>query len=130
MSRSTQAKLNRSNGHISVEHHDTDSPILPIAQIEKLHSFRPDRVDWVFDQTQLEAEYRRKHKNKVNNFIFIERFIGQICALAIGITGIVAGGYIALNGQPFAGASIAGVAIGSLAIVFLTGRIPRNKNPN
>jgi hypothetical protein len=67
---------------------------LPIAQIEKLHSFRADRVDWVFDQTQLEAEYRRKQRNKINNFVFVERLIGQICALAIGMAGIFVGGLL------------------------------------
>lgn len=45
----------------------------------------------------------------------------------IGASGIVGGAYVAINGQPAAGATIASLAITGLAAVFLTGR--RNKQP-
>lgn len=122
MSRSTHANLKGKHGDLTVHQHETDSPILPVAQIEQLHQFRPDRVDWVFEQTQAEAEHRRTESRRVNTFIFIERLIGQIFALLIGGTSILGGVYAAVHGQPEAGGTIAGLGITSLAAVFLTGR--------
>ena len=78
MSRSTHANLKGKHGDLTVLQHETDSPILPVAQIEQLHQFRPARVDWIFEQTQAEAEYRRTESHRVNTFIFIERLLGQI----------------------------------------------------
>jgi len=80
-------------------------------------------VDWVIQQTQAEAEFRRDSTKRVNAYVFIERLLGQIFALLIGVTGIGAGAYVAVHGsQPMAGATIASVAITGLAVVFLTGR--------
>ena len=121
-SKSTTARVRHRGGDLTVQQHETDSPILPVVQLEKLQQFKPDAVDWVINQTQIEAEHRRKEDKRVNTFIFIERIFGQIFALLIGLSGIGAGGYIALNGQPWAGATIASFAITGLAVVFLTGR--------
>jgi len=38
---------------VTVNDHETDSPII---QIEKLHAIRPDKVDWIFQQTEKDAE--------------------------------------------------------------------------
>ena len=122
MSKSTHANLKGKHGDLTVHQHETDSPVIPVAQIEQLHQFRPDRVDWIFEQTQAEAEYRRTEAHRVNTFIFIERLVGQVFALLIGVTGIVGGVYTAVRGQPTAGGTIAGWAITGLAAVFLTGR--------
>ena len=122
MGRSTTAKVSRRNGDLTLQQHDSDSPILPVAQLEQLSIFKPGAVDWVIQQTQIEAEYRRKETLRLNSFVLIERIIGQLCALIIGITGIISGSYVALNGQPGAGGTIATVALTGLAVVFLTGR--------
>lgn len=50
---------------------------------------------------------------------------GQVFALLIGLTAIITGGYVALNNQPGAGGTIAGLGITGLAAVFLTGRAPK-----
>jgi hypothetical protein len=42
-----------------------------------------------------------------------------LCGLVIGIGGIAWGSHVALQGQPWAGASIATVAIGSLAVAYV-----------
>jgi uncharacterized membrane protein len=107
---------------LTVQQHETDSPVIPIAQIEQLHQFRPDLVDWVFTQTQIEAEHRRSEVRRVNKFVFIERIIGQVFALLIGMAGVIGGVYAAINGQAWAGGTIASLAITGLAVVFLTGR--------
>lgn len=128
MAKSTHASVKSRHGDLTVQQHETDSPIIPVQQIEQLHQFRPDRVDWVFEQTQAEAEYRRIETHRVNTFVFIERLIGQICALLIGLSGIGGGVYTAVNGQPEAGGTIAGLAITGLAAVFLTGRAKQATN--
>ncbi|WP_367025785.1 hypothetical protein ABZN20_15120 [Methylococcus sp. ANG] len=123
MGRHTTANVReRSGKELTLQQHDTDSPIIPVAQIERLHQFRPDLVDWVFHQTQAEAEHRRTETRRVNTFVFVERLLGQIFALLIGLAGIVGGVYAAINGQPWAGGTIASLAITGLAAVFLTGR--------
>ena len=123
--RHTSAKVTKkSDGHseMSLSEHETDSPVLPVAQLERLHLFKPDAVDWVINQTQIESEHRRKETSRINGYIFAEHIIGQIFALVIGTIGIIAGSWVALNGQPWAGGTIATAAIGGLAVVFLTGR--------
>jgi len=123
MAKSTHASVKSRYGDLIVQQHESDSPIIPVQQIEQFHHFRPDRVDWIFEQTQAEAEYRRKETQRVNTFIFIERLIG--------LSGIGGGVYAAVHGQPEAGGTIAGLAITGLAAVFLTGRAkkPTNDTP-
>lgn len=120
--KSTTARVNRRDGEMTVQQHETDSPIIPVAQLEQLYKFKPDAVDWVIRQTQIEAEHRRAEDKRVNTYIFIDRTIGQVFAFLIGIGGVGGGSYVAVSGQPWAGATIASLAITGLAVVFLTGR--------
>jgi hypothetical protein len=100
MAKTTHASLRNRHGDLTVQQHDTDSPIIPVQQIQQLHDFRPDRVDWIFEQTQAEAEHRRKETHRINTFLFVERLIGQFFALFIGLSGISGGVYAAVHGQP------------------------------
>ncbi|TAN71040.1 MAG: hypothetical protein EPN17_02485 [Methylobacter sp.] len=120
----TTAKVNSDkNGHqLSIQQHETDCPILPVPQLEQLQSFKPEAVDWVIAQTQIEAEHRRSENIKVNQYTFIERILGQIFAFLIGLAGVCFGSYVALHGQPTAGGIIATSALAGLAGVFLSGR--------
>lgn len=123
--RHTNAKVTQKKGgdsELTLSQQETDSPILPVAQLERLSLFKPDAVDWIISQTQIEAEHRRKETSRVNGFIFAEHLIGQIFALIIGVSGIGAGSWVAVSGQPWAGGTIATAAITGLAVVFLTGR--------
>jgi len=120
--KSTTAKMSRRDGEFTIQQHETDSPILPVAQLEHLQKFKPDAVDWVIQQTLAESEFRRRETHRINTFIFAERLLGQIFSLLIGLAGITSGGYIAVQGQPWAGGTIATASITGLAVVFLTGR--------
>lgn len=121
MGKSITAGVRNKDGEAVVSQSETDTPILPVPQLERLHQFRPDIIDWVIQQTQIEAEYRREQKKKINKYVIIERTIGQVFAFLIGITGVLAGAYVAAHNQPWAGASIASVAISGLAVVFIKG---------
>lgn len=120
--RQTTAKVTQKDGELTLSQHETDSPIIPVAQLERLHAFKPEAVDWILEQTQIEADHRRKEEIRVNGFIFTEHILGQICALVVGLSGIIGGAWVAANGQPWAGATIATASITGLAIAFLTGR--------
>ena len=102
-----------------VQDNHSDAPLLPIAGIERLHAIRPDRVDWVFEQTQIEAETRRSEQTRINTFIFIERISGMLAALILGLCGIGGGIYAALQGHDWLGGVVATTVIGTLAVAFL-----------
>ena len=120
--KSTTARLNRRDGELTVSQHETDSPIIPVAQLERLQQFKPEAVDWVIAQTQIEAEHRRTQDRRINTYIFVERTLGQVFAFLIGMSGVIGGAYVAVHEQPWAGATIASLALTGLAVVFLTGR--------
>jgi len=127
MSRQTTAHVKGRSGEMVVQDNHSDAPLLPIAALERLHQIRPDRVDWVLDQTQIEAETRRKEQHRINTFVFCERMLGMLCALAIGACGILGGVYAALNGHDWLGGVIATATIGTLAVSFLHGKSKSEK---
>ncbi len=102
-----------------VQDNHSDAPLIPIAGIERLHAIRPDRVDWIFEQTQIEAETRRTEQNRINTFIFIERMGGIVASASMGICGVVGGVYLGLNGHDWLGGTIATATIATLAVAFL-----------
>lgn len=98
-----------------------ESPILPVDQLKQLHQIKPDAVDWVIKQTQIEAEHRREETSRVNGFILVEHFLGQVSTLALGVAGILGGSWVAVNGQPWAGIAIAAVVMAGLTFVYVAG---------
>jgi len=128
MSKTTRTDIKSKHLDFTLHQHETDSPIIPVVQLEKLHSFRPDLIDWIIRQTEIESDYRRKETAKLNGWIFLGRCVGQASALCIGLGGIFGGTYAAVHNQPWAGATIATAAIGVLAVAFLTGKSPKATN--
>ena len=120
--RQTTAKVATRDRQVTVSQHETDAPIIPVAQLERLQQFKPEAVDWVIQQTQIEAEHRRSEDKKINRYIFLGHLLGQFFALAIGLTAIIGGVYAAVNGAEGAGGTIAVAGVGGLAAVFLTGK--------
>jgi hypothetical protein len=120
MSRQTNARVtNRDGGELLVQDNQSDAPLLPVASLERLSKFQPDKVEWVFEQTRIEAETRRAEQRRINTFVFIERIAALIFALAIGICGVCGGLYAALKGHDWLGGVVASVTIGTLAVAFL-----------
>jgi hypothetical protein len=120
MSRQTTAHVKgRGGSEMVVQDNHSDAPLLPIAGIERLHAIRPDRVDWVFEQTQIEAETRRNEQTRINTFIFVERISGMLAALLVGVCGVGGGIYAALQGHDWLGGVVATTTIGTLAVAFL-----------
>jgi F0F1-type ATP synthase membrane subunit c/vacuolar-type H+-ATPase subunit K len=120
-SRQTTARVKHNSGsELVVQDNRSDAPLLPIDGIERLHQIRPDRVDWVFDQTELEADGRRKEQRRINTFVFAERIAAIAAALLMGLSGILGGIYAGFSGHAWLGGTIATATIGTLAVAFLT----------
>jgi hypothetical protein len=126
MTRQTTAHVKGKSGEMVVQDNHTDAPLLPIQSIEKLNNIRPDRVDWVFEQTEIEAKFRRdsadlvnREATRTNTFVFVERVIGQLCAFLLGLAGICGGIYAGITGHEWLGGVIATAAIATLASNFL-----------
>lgn len=119
MSRQRQIQAKTENHELTVNDHESDSPLLPINQIEQLHKFRPDKVDWVFDQTELEATARRQEAHRVNTFVFIERLIGTLCGFTLGCIGLIGTINLAREGKEIAASSIGGATLVGLVSAFM-----------
>ncbi len=98
-----------------------ESPILPVDQLKQLHQIKPDAVDWVIKQTQIEAEHRREETSRVNGFVLVEHFLGQVSALTLGLAGILGGAWVAVNGQPWPGVALAAAVMAGLVFVYTAG---------
>ncbi len=120
--KSTHVRAGSTNAEMMVSHQSSDSPLLPVIDLEKLHQFRPDLVDFVVQQTTLETESRRSRVKQSNIFIFIERICGLLFALIIGLAGIFGGIYAGLNGLSWLGGVIATATVGTLAVAFIYGK--------
>ena len=102
-----------------VQDNHSDAPLLPINGIERLHAIRPDRVDWVFEQTEIESNNRRSEQRRVNTFVFVERIVGILAALGMGVAGIGGAVYLGLSGHDWLAGVIGAATIGTLAVAFL-----------
>lgn len=122
-SKNTQLKARGAKGdELYVSHNQTDSPIIDVASLEKLHTFRPDIVDFVIKETETEAKYRRRYENKVSWFIFIERMGGILLAAIVCAGGIFGSVYAANQGHENLAITIVVSCIGTLAVAYLQRR--------
>jgi hypothetical protein len=96
-----------------------DAPVFPVEEMERLHRFRPDLVDWIVKETTQEIQHRQAVEKEGYDRILHERRLGQYLGFAIGFLGMVIGGVVAVMGAERAGIVIASVAVGTLAIGFL-----------
>lgn len=117
-----QTNLKAHRGQVNVSSTTTDSPILPIEQIERLQQIAPHRVEWVFDQTQIESEDRRATNRRVNLMLFIERIAGLVFALLVAILGLGAAVYLAMNDKEVTASIIGGGTLVGLVTAFVAGR--------
>jgi hypothetical protein len=125
----TQVRAQSSSGNsLQLTEHETDSPILPVAQLEQLHQFRPDLVDWVKNQTEAEAIHRRARENRVDLFILIERMGGLVAGTMIAGVGLAIAAYVGLHGQPVLAGVLGGGTLVGIVAVLVTGK-QRSKTP-
>ena len=123
MAKHTQVKAQNHNGNsLQLTQHETDSPVLPVAQLEQLHAFRPDLVDWVRDQTENEAVARRERTVRIDTFILIERVAGLVAGTLISCVGIGAAVFLAIHEQATVACVIGGGTLVGLVTVLVQGK--------
>lgn len=98
-SKNTQLRVKDGDTEYHLGQQLTDAPLMPVAQLEQLHNFRPDRVDFVFDQTQFEAEFRREETKKNNQRAFYDVVIGHSVIFSVAVGSIFAGYQVMMNGM-------------------------------
>lgn len=116
----TNLSARHSDGHhLQLTHTTTDSPILPVADLERLHQLNPDLVNWVTTQTELEAQHRRNETRRVNTFVFIERISGVIAGATVAIVGLLIAAYTAIQGHSGVALGIGGATLASIVSVLV-----------
>lgn len=121
MARSTTAQLRNKEQHITLSQQETDSPILPIAQIERLKEVHPERVDWVFEETSKEGNFRRSEVKRVNTMVFVERILGMIAGLVIGTGALYTCYNLAMAGHDAVAGIVGGTTVVGLVSAFVIG---------
>ncbi|WP_271464142.1 hypothetical protein [Acidovorax sp. NCPPB 4044] len=122
MNRHTSASARSKDTEVRVSQTTTDAPLLPIEQIGRLRELAPERVDWIFDQTEIESEYRRAETRRINTMTFAERMAGLVFALLIAVLGLGLAAYLAMNGKEITASIIGGTTIVGLVSAFILGR--------
>ncbi|AJX77739.1 hypothetical protein Y602_127 [Burkholderia pseudomallei MSHR733] len=133
MGRQTTAQVKDKDRSLTVSHHETDAPLLPMAQIERLKEIAPDKVEWVFEQARVEGEFRRSETHRINTFRFVERMAGILSGLLIGVVGLGIAALLAIMGHDWVAVGIGGATLVSLVSVFVIGkavRTPPKPGPN
>ncbi len=102
--------------------------MLPVAHLEKLQEILPEKVDWVFEQTKTEGEFRRTEQRRINTFVFIERILSIVSGLLIGSIALGTSAYLALHGAEAVAAVIGGTTVVGLVTVFVIGSAKKNTN--
>jgi len=128
MSKTTTVQMRDKDRQLTASAHETDAPILPIAQLEKLKEIAPDRVSWVFDETAKEGNFRRDETKRVNTLVFTERLLGIVAGLAIGCTSLWASYQLAMANHDTVAAIIGGTTVVGLVSAFLFGVKRRTDN--
>lgn len=119
---SNQTRAQARRGELTFSSTTTDAPILPVDQIERLAQVAPHRVDWVFEQTEKESDFRRNENRRINTMLFVERLAGLIFALLVAIMGLGLAGYLAMEDRTVVASIVGGTTLVGLVTAFILGR--------
>ncbi len=89
--------------------------------MERLHQFAPEKINWIFEQTEIEAEERRRIKREVNAFVAQGERRGMWLALVVTIAGIAGACFCAYFGREIAASVIGGLSLALVASAFIFG---------
>ena len=120
-------------GHSVVTDHRQETvsfhgPLPPPALLEQYNRVIPNGAERVIRLAEDEAVHRRKQEIKIvdagisdDRSHVIERRLGQIFGLTIGLFTVACGTYAAVQGHPWAGSFIGGSGVTGLVIAFIHG---------
>ncbi|WP_139143587.1 MULTISPECIES: hypothetical protein [unclassified Janthinobacterium] len=113
---------------VSLNHTSTDSPILPAAQLAQLKEIDPKLVQWVVDQTEIEAASRRSQEKRIDWFIFAERMSGVLMGGAVALGGMAIAAYVIVQGHDWAGVGIGGATLAAIVTAIVArGHMTKSK---
>lgn len=122
MARSTNVQVKNKDSHLTVSQHDTDAPILPVAQMERLNTFHPEAVPWIIEEATREGQFRRKETIRVNTFVFAERILGIIAGLTVAALALTIAKDLAMEGHYTVAGIIGGTTVVALVGAFIVGK--------
>ena len=128
MAKSTTAQLRNKDSHLTVSQHETDAPIIPMAQIAQLKELHPERVDWVFQESAKESEFRRSETRRVNTFVAFERFAGIVSGFIIGVVALGISYALAMAGHDWVAGLVGGTTVVGLVSAFVIGARRKDSN--
>lgn len=109
------------------------SPLPPPEVLQKYKQIDPELINKITDMTEVQATHRRQLESRsLNEGIRhtkrrdLEANIGQACGFIIAVMGIIAGAYVALQGQQVAGGILGLAGISGIVAVFVNGRKKEN----
>lgn len=88
--------------------------------MQQLQQIDPALVQWVVNQTEIEASHRRRENARVNTFVFIERVSGVVAGAGVAVLGFLAGAYLVMNGHEWAGVALCGSTLATIVAVLVT----------
>lgn len=119
--RSTTAHVKDKDRHLTVSQHESDAPILPMVQLEKLRDIAPERIGWVFNEAEKEGNWRRSETVRINTFTFVERIFGMIAGLGIGALSLYVTYLLAMAGHDAVAGIVGGTTVVGLVSSFVIG---------
>jgi uncharacterized membrane protein len=106
-----------------------EGPIPPPSVLEGYERVSPGAAKQILQWAEEEANHRRAMERGVLEFssrdqasAAKEAKLGQIFGFTIGLFAIACGSWVAIQGQPAAGAAIGGLPVAGLVAVFIIGR--------
>lgn len=116
------AQVKDKDGSLTLSHHESDAPLLPMAQIEHLKEILPEKVAWVFDQAAEESRFRRSEMKRVNTLAGVERIGSMLSGLIIGCFALTVSTYLAMHEHDWVAGVIGGTTVVGLVSAFVIGQ--------
>ncbi len=125
----------KANGHdepgnqVVVQERHFSGPLPHPEILRQYDELAPGLSERIVRMAEQEGEHRRELENEAVEiervkveYAWREVVVGQVFALVIALSGIIAGGIVAVKGQPAAGGLIGGLGIGGIVSAFILGR--------
>lgn len=124
-----------SSNQVVLARADFSGPIPPPRLLAEYEEICPGLADRIVSMAEKESAHRHTMDGQslsadidIQRKMFQEARVGQICALSIGITAIIAGTYAATHGAQLTGGLIGGGGVVGLVTVFVLGRRSHNSS--
>jgi uncharacterized membrane protein len=97
-------------------------PLPPASELEHYNRVCPGGAERILAMAERQAEHRMQLENHVAREQMKQSGRGQIFALVIGLTGVLAAAFVGSLGHTAVAIAIATGALGTLAVTFLVGK--------